>query len=65
MQCELTAGPDAFGPAHGPWRGPVRPGDAVAGFSVLTMDATTIHLQDAGGNEHTLTLRESRTVELP
>jgi hypothetical protein len=46
-------------------RGPVRPGDAVAGFSVLTVEAAAIRLRDVGGNEHTATLRETRTVELP
>jgi hypothetical protein len=46
-------------------RGPVRSGDTVAGFTVLAMDASTLRLRDSGGNEQALTLRESRTVELP
>ncbi len=46
-------------------RGPVRVGDAVAGFEVLSVAADVVRLRGPGGQEHDLPLRESRTVELP
>ncbi len=46
-------------------RGPVRVGAVVAGFTVLTLEATTAKLRDPAGQEHVLALRKPLTIEQP
>ena len=46
-------------------RGPVRPGDTVAGCQILAVTADAVRVRIPGGEEHDLPLRQSRTVELP